>query len=205
MWVYILDLTGAFFAFLATIFFIRLNIIAWPISLIACSIDITLYFKQGIYADALLTGIYFLFMLYGWYKWRYGDNKDDSLPITNLTPALTFKLGIIAVVAILGIYILLQIYTDSEIPFWDATTAVLSLTAQWLTCRKIIQNWLLWILVDGLYTGIYFYKGIPLHAILQIIYLCMAAIGYLRWQKQIGKGVRHRCLTPLPEFLKRAS
>ena len=66
---------------------------------------------------------------------------------------------------------LLKNFTDSQIPYLDAITTVLSWIAQWMICKKIIETWFLWFVVDVIYVGLYFYKGIPAHGILLMIYL----------------------------------
>mgnify|MGYP000713545896 CR=1 FL=1 len=72
-------------------------------------------------------------------------------------------------------------------PYLDATTTVLSLIAQWMVCKKIIENWILWFVVDAIYVFLYFYKDIPAHGVLLIIYLGLAVAGFIRWRKLMGK------------------
>lgn len=184
LWKTLLDCSGAGLSFLATIAFIRASVVAWPLSLLACSINLILYFRVGIYADTALEIFFFLSTFYGWYQWQRGSALRSQLTITSLPYQTMLNLFAIALLGISIVYLLLCNYTDSRIPFWDASTAVLCIIAQWLTCKKIMQNWILWFVVDVIYAGIYFYKGIPLHALLQGIYLAMAVIGYYNWQKK---------------------
>jgi nicotinamide mononucleotide transporter len=184
-----LDLSGSILDFLATIFFIKLNYFAWPISVLACIIDIILYFREGIYADAGLSVLYIILMGYGWYKWTNKLDDNCELLVSNLSFQLFIKLLLIASLATLSLDFYLRSYTDSQIPFWDAVTTVLSLIAQWLTCKKIIQNWHFWLVIDSMYCGIYIYKGIPAHALLQVVYLGMAFAGCFFWQKQLQKEI----------------
>jgi len=68
---------------------------------------------------------------------------------------------------------------------------VVSLIAQWLMCRKIIETWSLWFFVDACYVGMHYLKGIPMHALVSCIYLGMAIVGYLLWQKQLKVSTEH--------------
>jgi nicotinamide mononucleotide transporter len=182
--VHLFDFLGASLGFIATCYYIRVNVWAWPISLIAYLVDITLYFYSGLYADSILNVFFFALTLYGWQQWLRGGSNSSTLPISNLTFRVALWLAVIAVGGTVLGATLLHAYTDSQVPWWDALTAVLSLIAQWLTCKKIIQNWQFWFVIDVMYAGMYFYKGIPLHAFLQIIYLGMAVIGYCHWKRQ---------------------
>ena len=177
-----LDISGAVFAFFSTVFYVKAYKWAWPLGAVATAINIVLYGLRGIYGDMTLAGIYFLSMFYGWYQWT--RNKEaETLVITNLTLPLAL---ILSIVAFFGMFItaeLLNHFTNSQVPYIDAITTILSLIAQWMICKKMIETWFLWFVVDALYVGLYFYKGIPAHSILLVIYLGMAIVGYLRWRR----------------------
>ena len=49
--------------------------------------------------------------------------------------------------------------------------------------RKKIENWIVWIVVDILYVGLYVYKDLTLTAILYAVFVVMATIGLLAWKK----------------------
>ena len=180
----ILDIIGAVGAFLATVAYIKISLWAWPISLVAIFTDIFLYYQKGIYGDMALQLIYLTFTLYGWYQWKFGGKEHKGLHIKSITIKQALLLIIISICSICIIFYILRSYTDSQIPFLDAATTVLSLIAQWMVCRKIIENWALWLIIDSMYFGIYYYKNIPIHAALQIIYFAMAIIGFWNWRKK---------------------
>jgi nicotinamide mononucleotide transporter len=59
--------------------------------------------------------------------------------------------------------------------------------AQFLMTRKILQNWALWVFVDICYVPLYIYKNLYVTAILYIILLVLASIGYIDWYKEYKK------------------
>jgi len=77
-------------------------------------------------------------------------------------------------------------YTDASLPYWDATATALSFAAQWMIAKKKIENWLLWIIVNIMYVGIYLYKGLFLYTILFAIYLLLAIMGWREWKKSLA-------------------
>lgn len=182
----LLDVVGAFSAFLATIAYVRVSLWAFVLGAGAILVDILLYYQSGIYGDMTLQLIYLILTFYGWYQWKYGGSKRQGVKVINISAKQCLWLTMIALVGISVVFYLLSKHTDSQIPFLDAATTVLSLMAQWMLSRKIIENWWLWLVIDVMYFGIYFYKGISAHAALQLIYLGMAVAGYWYWRKQLN-------------------
>ncbi len=179
------DSAGSVFSFLSTLFYIRASVLAWPMALIASSINMYLYLRTGLYGDMSLEGFYFLSTFYGWYEWLHGGKNKKEIPITHITKKMAFVLSIISIAGILLTELFLSRYTNSRVPWLDSTTTVLSLVAQFLICRKIIETWILWFIVDAVYAGLYFYKTIPIHGVLLIIYVGLAVLGYIRWHKKM--------------------
>ena len=90
---------------------------------------------------------------------------------------------LITTVTFLGIGVILKRYTDSPMPFWDAFTTAASFTATWMLARKILEHWILWIIVDAVSMGLYLYRDLYPTLILFAIYTSMAIIGYIEWKK----------------------
>jgi nicotinamide mononucleotide transporter len=76
-------------------------------------------------------------------------------------------------------------FTDSEIPYWDAFTTAGSFVATWMLARKIIEHWLIWIIVDSVSLGLYIYKGLYATVILFAVYTLLAVMGYIEWKKEL--------------------
>ena len=83
------------------------------------------------------------------------------------------------------IYFILKYFTDSDVPLGDAFTTALSFVATWLLARKILENWIFWIIVDMVSTGLYVYKGLYATAVLFFVLTFLAFIGYYKWKKSL--------------------
>lgn len=77
-------------------------------------------------------------------------------------------------------------YTDADLAYWDAFTTSFSLVGQYMLAKKKLENWLLWIGVDAVATGIYAYKELYLLSLLYFLYLGLAAYGYQQWKKTLA-------------------
>jgi nicotinamide mononucleotide transporter len=123
--------------------------------------------------------------IYGWYSWKYGKSENkQALVITKIKRKTAIILLSLLVVMTIGFGFLLS-YTNSDIPYWDGLTTALGLLATWMTARKIIENWLVWIITDLLCVGIYYYKELHPTAIFYLIMSILAIIGYIEWKKQM--------------------
>jgi nicotinamide mononucleotide transporter len=83
------------------------------------------------------------------------------------------------------IYFLLSRFTNSTVPVLDAFTTALSIVGIWALARKYLEQWFVWIVVDVVTCGLYYYKDIPFKASLYALYVVIAVFGYLKWRKMM--------------------
>ena len=155
----------------------RADIRLWIVGLVMPLIHGALYYKSGLYADCSMQAYYVLAGLYGWLVWRRRGRKTDAgltgpedaegakraaaLRIGH-TPLRTVPaLAGVYAAAHIGLYLLLTRFTDSTVPFWDAGTTALSVVAMWMLSRKLVEQWLVWLVVDLVTVGLYLYKDRP--------------------------------------------
>ena len=79
------------------------------------------------------------------------------------------------------IALVLRDYTDSPVPYGDAFTTALSITATWMLARKIIEHWWIWVVVNSVSLGLYIYKGLYPTSGLFFFYAHMSVVGYYQW------------------------
>ena len=59
--------------------------------------------------------------------------------------------------------------------------SLLSVFAQFLMTRKVLENWTLWIIADIVYIGVYTSKSLYWTAGLYVIFLGLCIEGYREW------------------------
>ena len=184
----ILEFGGLLFGLLCVWFLIRQNVLTWPAGIIYVLISLVIFIQARLYADFILHIFFLALNIYGWYHWVSPTNGETN---KLLVTSSGFKLmSIILVLSVIGTYVsgrLLSEYTDASLPYWDSTTSVLSIAAMWLTAKKKIENWIIWLVVDVLATGIYYYKGLYFYCLLYLVYIGMAVAGYLSWRKSMTR------------------
>lgn len=158
------------------------NILNWPISIFSIVISAILFFESQLYGDFALQ-FYFLFTaFYGWWFWLKKKRLHEK-PVVSIGKKHWLLIVLITLVltAILGY--LLDHYTNTNVPYEDAFCTALSLVAQIMLTKKILENWILWIVVDTCYVALYLYKDLNLYAILYALLVLIAAKGYIDWRK----------------------
>lgn len=168
---------------------IRQNIWLWPLGIVTSALYIYIFFVSKFYADMGLQVYYLIISIYGWWYWLHGGKMDakDSLPVARIDIKTTIIL-IPITIAIFGLIALILVkYTDSPVPYGDAFTTALSITATWMLARKIIDMWWLWMIVNAVSLGLYIYKGLYPTSVLFLFYFSMSIVGFIEWKKAMTK------------------
>lgn len=174
-------LTGGICVFLQ----VREKIWNWPVGIANNVLYMFMFWQNKLYADACLQLFFMAIAVYGWWKWLYGGAGHSHLQVQRTTARFAWALLAITVVAGAIIYAVLRRFSDSDVPWGDATTTAVSLTAQYMLGRKFIENWFLWIGVNVLYLGLYCYKRLFLTALLNVIFTVLCVMGYRSWRASL--------------------
>lgn len=164
---------------------VKRSIWCWPMGIIGVSAYFFVFFENKLYADMGLQLVFLAQSIYGWYFWIHGKKEDENaVPIRLLENRERLLVGASIVAMILLVGYVSHRFTDTDVAYLDATVASISLVANLLLARKILDNWVLWIIVDVIYVGLFFYKGLYLTSGLYVIFFFMATSGFIQWRKE---------------------
>lgn len=185
-----LELFGVVSTIVYLVLSIRQSIWLWPLGALSSALYVAIYFVHKFYADMGLQVYYLIISIYGFYVWASHKTKTgETLQICSPTKKQWIILTIATAGAFLLLYFVLNNLTDSPIPVGDAFTTALAITATWMLTRKMIEQWLIFIVADGVSVALYASKGMQLTAFLYIIYTVMAVLGYLKWRREYKQAV----------------
>ena len=156
----------------------------WPIGLINVLIYIYVFFISKLYADFGLQLFYFFMTIYGWYNWVYGGKDHHELPISRITLKKFSIFFVIGIPSVLVIGYLLTNYSDAAYPYWDSFVSVWGIIATYMMAKKIIEHWYVWIVIDFLCVGIYFFKGLYPTTILYFVFVILSVFGFVKWKRE---------------------
>ncbi|HEX6084299.1 MAG TPA: nicotinamide riboside transporter PnuC [Thermoanaerobaculia bacterium] len=181
----VFELVAAVVTVVSIWFATKENIWYYPTGLVALVMYTWVYFQAKLYAESVLQVVCFALMLYGWYEWLHGGARRTELPVTR-TPRWAWLAGIVLGVAGSAAVIAFQLsYTDNPNPYVDSSLFVWSLVAQWMTARKWIENWILWILVNTVSVPLYVFRELYPTAVLYVALWVLAFLGYRDWRKSL--------------------
>lgn len=179
------EIIGAAFGLVSVWLTVKENIWLWPTGLVSVCFYIVVFFQAKYYANMGLQVVFIALQIYGWYEWLHGGKNRGRLKISRTDLKLGILLAAIAVIATIVMGYLLATQTDALLPYWDSAATVLSLVAQWMLAKKLIENWTVWIVVDVITIGLGLYNKLFPTAALYVAFLVLAVIGLVEWRKTL--------------------
>ena len=161
----------------------RENIWSWPTAIVNVGLYILIFQRSGLYSDMGLQVVYLVLSIYGWYEWLHGGTNRTKLEVSRASNRLWAISAVAGVVGWLVIWSVTRHLQGVSIPSIDAGLTATSLIAQWMMTRKILENWVLWIIADIVYVPMYIYKHLYVTSALYLVFLALAIMGYVEWKR----------------------
>jgi nicotinamide mononucleotide transporter len=158
----------------------------WPVGIVNVALTFVVFRRSGLYSDMGLQVVYLLLSVYGWYQWLRGGEGHTELKVSRTPRAVWGMLTAAGIVMWLALGTITKQFPGAAIPYIDAATTSTSLVAQYMTTRKLIENWIVWIVVDVVYVALFIWRGLYALAVLYAVYLVLAVVGYRAWKKAIA-------------------
>jgi len=171
---------------------LRENSLCWYCALASTAIYTGLFWDVSLLMESALNVYYMAMAVYGWWQWR-GGNSDDSNPngqksaiAISAWPLRNHLLawGLIAVLTVVS-GSLLASNTTAALPYLDSFTTWGSVLTTWMVTRKILENWLYWIVIDSVSIVLYIDRGLYLTSLLFVAYVIIVVFGYLTWRQRM--------------------
>ena len=160
------------------------NIWCWAAAIISVSIYVYICYKAQLYAETGLQVFYFFMAVYGYFSWS-NHNKPLQISEWKINIHLLIILAGSLTTFLLGF--LFSTYTNAKMPIIDSLTTVFSIFATYMVVKKILSNWLYFIIIDAISIYLYFSRELHLTALLFIFYTFIAAIGFIKWNRILQK------------------
>lgn len=158
----------------------------WPVGIANNIFFFILFWKAKLYADAVLQIVYLVISIFGWWNWVFGGEGYSKLPVSKTGVKTAVLLGVVTAASAMVLMATLRRFTDSSVPLWDGLTTALSLAAQYMLSRKLLENWWIWMTADVFYIALYCYKSLYLTGMLYLMFLGMCIAGYSCWRKSLA-------------------
>ena len=165
----------------------KANIWLWVVGAIMPVVHGVLYLTKGVYADAAMQLYYVAAGVYGLVVWSSRPKHKSEGKIRH-TPK-GWILPLVAVYAVLhvAIYYILD-YIGSSVSFFDSMSTALCIVAMWMLSRKLVEQWLVWLLVNGVTVIMTFNLKLYPTSVLYAVNAAASVYGYFHWKRN-GKEI----------------
>lgn len=181
-WASPLELVATGFGLAAMWLTVRASIWCWPTGMAMVSLYAVVFLQSKLYSQALLQVVYLGFQAYGWWHWLHGDH-GGLLGVGRMAAREWPAWAAVAATGTAALGLVMSTQTDAEVVYPDAAVTVLSLIAQWLQARKLVECWLVWIAVNLVAIGVYLTQRLYATSGLYVLFLALAALGYREWRR----------------------
>lgn len=196
------ELVAVFFAIAYLLLAIRESVWCWPAALASTAIYTVIFWHVALLMDSVLNVYYMGMALYGFWVWS--QSARDKHPIAQadstsepkekaptLIHSWPLRMHVQCVLAIVGLSLLsgywLANHTQAAWPYLDSFTTWGSVITTVMVVRKVLENWIYWLVIDIVSMGLYIERGLHPTALLFFVYVIMCVAGYLAWRSSYQK------------------
>ncbi|MEH8021538.1 MULTISPECIES: nicotinamide riboside transporter PnuC [Rheinheimera] len=179
-----IELIATLLALAYVILALKQSLWCWPAALLSTVLFTHVMWQSALLSDAILQLYYAGMALYGWWRWQ---QLRQAAPDTR-GPVYEWHwqrhLGLIVITAIAGwvLGVVMHNYTQADFAYIDAQTTAFSVMATLLVARKLVSNWLYWVVIDAVSIYIYAQKHLYFLTGLFMLYTVIAIAGYFIWR-----------------------
>ncbi len=162
----------------------REKIACWYAALLSTAISVYVFWNVSLFMESALNVYYMAMAVYGWWQWRQ-PRPDPQRRIRRWSQtghALAIS-SVLMATAVSGT--ILALTTDAAWPWLDSFTTWASVVTTFMVARKVLENWIYWIVIDAVSIFLYLDRGLYMYALLFVIYLAICVFGFLNWRRAL--------------------
>jgi len=166
------------------LFALKENSLCWYCAFFSTAIYVWIFGDVSLYMESLLNVYYLVMAVYGWYQWRKGGVSHQGIEIS-CWPLRQHGLAIASVIllSLISGYLLAH-NTEAKLPYLDSFTTWGAVLTTVMVARKILENWLYWIVIDAASIYLYLDRELYQTVALFVLYVILAAVGYFSWRRR---------------------
>ena len=160
----------------------RENIYCWHFAFFSTALYVWIFQDVNLYMESALNIYYVLMALYGWFCWSTSKFAAEGLKIKSWT--LNLHIKVVSLICLLTAVsgVLLSINTSARLPYLDSLTTWGSVITTFMVARKVLENWLYWVVINSLSIFLYVDRELYQTAVLFAMYTALSVAGYFQWR-----------------------
>lgn len=206
-----IEAVGTIFGLLCIWYASKEKIFNFYFGLINVTLFAIIFYQIQLYANLLLQIFFFAMNVYGLYAWGKPISGDEGLKIRWLSKPqliLTIVVSLIAIgilanfinpffntltlITVKSMQLVIPSITMPALqpdpyPLMDAAVTVLSIVAMVQMTRKLVENWIVWVIIDLISIVLYAKQGVYFMALEYVLLTAIAFNGSIEWIKAARK------------------
>ena len=179
----LLELMAVVFAVAYLVLAVKENSLCWYAAGISTLIFLFIFWDVKLYMESGLQIYYLAMAFYGWYQWRGAQTETVSLRVSKWhAKQHVVALALIATLTFIS-GSLLNSGTDANLPYLDSFTTWASVVTTFMVARKILENWLYWLVIDSVSIYLYLDRELYFTSLLFAIYIVIIFFGWFAWNR----------------------
>lgn len=168
----------------------------WPAAFVSTALYTVIFYDVLLLMDSALNVYYLVMAVYGYWAWQKSfpislqpkalkGKEQKTVPLNIVSWQLSWHLKACFILTLISFVLgyIMANYTPATFAYLDTFTTVFSVFATYLVTQKVLENWLYWLVIDFVSIYLYIEKDLTPTVLLFVIYVFVAAYGYLKWQE----------------------
>jgi nicotinamide mononucleotide transporter len=186
----LLELTEVVFAIAYLVLAVKESILCWYAAGISTLIFLVIFWDVNLYMESGLQIYYFVMAAFGWYQWRGANDNSVNLQVSIWSMQQHLEaLALIGLLTFTSGY-LLNSGTDAQLPYLDSFTTWASVVTTFMVVRKVLENWIYWLVIDAVSIYLYMDRGLYFTSMLFILYIVIIFFGWVSWSKSYKQSMK---------------
>lgn len=177
----------------------KANVWCWAAAFASTAIYTVLFWQVALLMESVLNGYYMAMALYGYWMWTQGGKQHQGVNVTSWPLVVHLQLITFTCFISLIVGYFMANYTQASFPYLDAATTCFAVMTTYLVAKKVLENWLYWVVIDLVSIYLYLSKGLMLTSLLFVLYVGLAVAGYFLWRSAMATAEQENALALLAD------
>ena len=185
----LLELIAVVFAIAYLLLAVKENILCWFAAGISTLIYLFIFWDVKLYMESGLQVFYLAMAVFGWVQWRRASDGSKALQVSMWSMQRhLLAVALIALFTFTSGY-LLNSGTDAQMPYLDSFTTWASVVTTFMVARKVLENWIYWLVIDSVSIYLYIERELYFTSMLFAVYIVIIFFGWYSWSKSYRQGM----------------
>jgi len=194
----LLEAIAVVFAVAYLLLAVKENSWCWAAAIVSSAIYLVIFWDVNLYMESGLQCFYIGMAVFGLKQWQGAGTAApvgtqvtrQSIPAARIQ-RWSLRSHFIVLLSILLLSLLsgyvLNSGTDARLPYIDAFTTWGSIFTTYMVAKKVLENWIYWLVIDVVSIALYLDRELYFTAALFAIYIVIIFFGWFAWLKSYQK------------------